>query len=626
MISSFIPENLRNRKVKNIYKGRIALALVDISGFTTLSETLANKGREGSEEVTVIINSIFYIFIDIIKKYGGEIVHFSGDAISIIIYEELHSDYKKRILFITKSIMDYIRDNHTIYTESGNIEISMHAGISSGIITRYIFNPKKGNMSFLYSGKTMNNASKLLDKAQTGQIAIDKNIIKDLKEYAKFSKMNDNYYTVNRINYIIDEYKFPDSQNSNKIKNFICKELIDFIEEESSFHLINTHKRVCIAFINIEKNNINDFAFKKTMESILESISKYGGFLDKCDFNTIGDKLMIAFGAPKSISDIEEKAIRFIFEVKNVLQSSGITYKIGLESGYAFCGIIGNDDRREYTIMGNTVNTAARIMSLAEKNEILISNNIMEYMGKLIDVTDKGIFKLKGKKIKVSVYGLTGNLKSGLLQYWTDNINIFSGRKKEIIQINRIIDRVLKSNKELLVLKGKSGTGKSILISKIISMIQDKFVILILRCREFNKTIPFSIIKIMLLQIAGLSEDAETNKIIEQLTQYCSKEQLKYIRKLFSKGILRINKQNKELLFNALSHILNEYFKGIPLSVIFDDYQWIDAESEFFFKNYLIHLISTLFLLAQNQHPPFFQILLMLLLYFSLFQHQKERL
>ncbi|MCK4524551.1 AAA family ATPase, partial [candidate division WOR-3 bacterium] len=361
-------------------------------------------------------------------------------------------------------------------------------------------------------------------------------------------------------------------QNSSKIKKFVCKELIDFIEEESSFHLINTHKRVCIAFINIIKGNINDLLYKKSIESILESINKYGGFLDKCDFNTIGDKLMIVFGAPKSISDIEEKTIRFIFEAKNIFENNNIIYKMGIESGYAFCGIIGNDDRREYTIMGDTVNTTARIMSIADKNEVLISDNIFKNVGTSIDTTKKGVFKLKGKKNTVLIYKLTGNLKSGLLQYWTDNTNAFSGRKKEITQIDRTINRVLKSNKELLVIKGKSGTGKSILISKIIDMIQDRFVILILRCREFNKTIPFSVIKVMLLQIAGLTEDAGLDKIVEQLIQYCSKEQLKYIKKLFSKSILKINKQDKTLLFNALSHILNEYFKGIPLSIIFDDY------------------------------------------------------
>ena len=53
----------------------------DISGFTALSERLADKGKAGAEEITSLINRCFSALIDAAYEYGGEVLKFGGDAI-----------------------------------------------------------------------------------------------------------------------------------------------------------------------------------------------------------------------------------------------------------------------------------------------------------------------------------------------------------------------------------------------------------------------------------------------------------------------------------------------------------------------------------------------------------------
>ena len=62
----------------------------DISGFTALSEALADKGREGAEELTRLINSCFVALMEAAYGYGGEVLKFGGDAVLIMFRGDDH--------------------------------------------------------------------------------------------------------------------------------------------------------------------------------------------------------------------------------------------------------------------------------------------------------------------------------------------------------------------------------------------------------------------------------------------------------------------------------------------------------------------------------------------------------
>jgi adenylate cyclase len=144
------------------------------------------------------------------------------------------------------------------------------------------------------------------------------------------------------------------------------------------------------------------------------SIFEFGGTLDKF----IGDATMAIFNAPLDLKDHAFKAVQTAWAMKQgsvalrqKLEAQfgrGVQFGIGVNTGDAVVGNIGAKFRMDYTAIGDTVNTAARLESNAKPGQILISRSTYEMVKDRVKVTDLGEIKVKGKEQGVPVYQLDG--------------------------------------------------------------------------------------------------------------------------------------------------------------------------------------------------------------------------
>ena len=85
-----------------------------------------------------------------------------------------------------------------------------------------------------------------------------------------------------------------------------------------------------------------------------------------------------------------------------------VGFGVGVNCGDAVVGNMGCDFRMDYTAMGDTVNTAARLEANAKRGQILISSEVYERLKDRITVEPIGEIPLKGKSVGVFVYSVTG--------------------------------------------------------------------------------------------------------------------------------------------------------------------------------------------------------------------------
>jgi len=143
--------------------------------------------------------------------------------------------------------------------------------------------------------------------------------------------------------------------------------------------------------------------------AMTDVVFNYDGTLDKY----IGDGLMAVFGAPMERDDDAERAILAAKEMREKLAlimmekgspSSKFDIRIGINTGRVVAGNIGSPRRMDYTVIGDPVNIAARLESIAEPNQILIGEETHKTVKGKFEIREIGRKKMKGKSEKIMVY------------------------------------------------------------------------------------------------------------------------------------------------------------------------------------------------------------------------------
>ena len=163
-----------------------------------------------------------------------------------------------------------------------------------------------------------------------------------------------------------------------------------------------------------ETMNPDDMAHHLTeyFTEMVDVVFKYGGTLDKF----IGDAVMAQWGAPIGAADDPDQAMRAAIEMIQALDRLNLQWSavgrptlqigIGLNYGEAFAGNIGSEQRLEFTVIGDTVNTASRLCGAAEAHEILISDEMRRALAEPPALREREPMPLKGKSQPVPVFSV----------------------------------------------------------------------------------------------------------------------------------------------------------------------------------------------------------------------------
>ncbi|MCB1190345.1 MAG: adenylate/guanylate cyclase domain-containing protein [Leptospiraceae bacterium] len=213
-------------------------------------------------------------------------------------------------------------------------------------------------------------------------------------------------------------------EEQNRIKNIfgqhISEAVMDKLIREKKDKISETQK-VCVMFLDIRnftkfsENKENDEIVRYLdilFESMIDSVTYHQGIINKF----LGDGFMAVFGAPFSSDNDTINAIKaskdILKSVKEKVASGKIPptrIGIGLHTGNVLTGHIGSSKRKEYTIIGDTVNTASRIESLNKEynTQILFSESVVNEIGNdYPDISYIGESKVKGKEIPIKIYTL----------------------------------------------------------------------------------------------------------------------------------------------------------------------------------------------------------------------------
>jgi class 3 adenylate cyclase len=203
-------------------------------------------------------------------------------------------------------------------------------------------------------------------------------------------------------------------------------------------------------------------------------IDQYGGHIDKF----IGDEIMALFGAPAAHENDPERALRAALDMMTALAAFNaehaaripkpLALHFGINSGLAIAGGIGTRQRQDYSVMGDTVNLAARLEDLSEAGEILVGEDTYRLTAPLFEFEAIKPVMLKGKEKPVKVYRLLkAKAAPGRLRGIEGLSSPMVGRERELALAMETLGNFEKGQGGVITVIGDAGLGKSRLISEL---------------------------------------------------------------------------------------------------------------------------------------------------------------
>ncbi len=149
-------------------------------------------------------------------------------------------------------------------------------------------------------------------------------------------------------------------------------------------------------------------------EVMVDVLFRCQGTLDKY----VGDEIMALFGAPVDMPDAPLHAVRCALDMQKALREFNrtrlaeslepIKIGIGINTGRVVTGAIGSSRTLQYTAIGDPVNTASRLCSIAKAGEIILSENTMRIVQNAVDAIALPAVRVKGKAEELRIYNVLG--------------------------------------------------------------------------------------------------------------------------------------------------------------------------------------------------------------------------
>ena len=329
-------------------------------------------------------------------------------------------------------------------------------------------------------------------------------------------------------------------------------------------------------------------------------IQEYGGHIDK----HIGDAVMALWGTEIAREDDAERAVHAALQIQETFKDAvgglPIHLKIGIHSGQVLLSSIGTQG--EFTAMGDTVNTASRLVHSANGGEVLISHDTYQLVHGVFDVQKQAPLMLRGKTESLQTY-VVQRVRPRAFRIGRRGIEGVTtrmvGREAEFQTIQSALKQCVDNGHvTVVIVKGEAGLGKSRLIYEFETWLDSypgDFYLFKGRADEETMRIPYSLLRDVFcerFQIRDNDSQAEAReklmKGIAALTKVESEEQASLIGELlgfdfsestFVRGIRKDARQIRDRAFNHIVQFFTELTLNSPVVLLLDDIHWADNGS-----------------------------------------------
>ena len=432
------------------------LMFTDLAGFTALVEANAVAGTAGAQVLLKVLNDYFATMIEIVGKGSGNLLEFTGDAMLIQFPADQRGGDVARAIRAGLRMQRAMARFGTVSQLVGTPALGMRIGIHQGrFLVTDVGTPRR--MEHVLLGNAVQLTKSAESMGLVGRVCVTEAAQRSVQALFRWEAGQPGYALViddldaealGEYDLLIGKRRPPSplllDQSSAGLMETIT-EVVARAEPLASYipppilHLLveNAANRAVppdfpqptVMFVNLiglpesvdqaqpaEENAIVQ-SFSQAFALINAAVEARGGILKKVTYHIRGSDMTIYFGVPNAHTDDNRRAASAALAIRDVVgrlvtpvvagRRVEVSYRIGIACGTAFAAEIGEPrGRREFNVLGDTVNTAARLMNHAEVGQILLAGGAFEAVQSQFHCEPLGRAILKGKSQLVPVYEL----------------------------------------------------------------------------------------------------------------------------------------------------------------------------------------------------------------------------
>lgn len=585
-----------------------AALFADVSGFTPLTERLVQDlgPQRGAEEVTRHLNRVFDGLVDELHRYGGSVISFSGDAVTCW----FDGDNGFRATTCALAMQAVMQQTQTIQTPSGEITLAMKTAVVTGTARRFLVGNPQVQLIDVLAGKLLDRLVEAEHEAEKGEVILDGTTIDNLGGRVSIKAWRQGALTGAQLgvvgsleNMSIPAYWPPiplDALDESITRRWLLPPIYRRLVEGGDEFLAELRPAVALflRFSGIDYDADEDAETKLDtfVQNVQDILSRYESNLLQLTIGDKGSAMYAAFGAPYAHEDDVVRAVSVALELQELANRlSYITaVQIGICQGRARTGAYGGTMRRTYGVLGDAVNTAARLMQTAVPGQILVTEATIKQTGDRFSWEALPPVRVKGKAEPLTVFAVTRRQTQTAVRLQEPQYALpMVGRAAEQEQIREKMTAVKAGKGQIIAISGEAGIGKSRLVANIIGLASDNgFWGFVGECQSYGTSTSYLVWQRIWQDFFELTADMSAEQQIEHVSSQLNAINPALQPRLPLLGAaLRLSIPDNDLtqsfdaqlrkvsLESLLVECLRVRAETTPIFIVLEDCHWLDPLS-----------------------------------------------
>ena len=487
-----------------------SLLLFDITGFTPLTERLARRGREGAEELSNLLDTVFSQLLMDAEAEGGDLLKWGGDAL-LLLFDGI--DHGCRAARAALRMHRALAEIGRAITSIGRVKLRASAGVDSGPVHLVLAGNPLLHRELVLIGPTATGVALLEKSAGMGEVLVGPVTAADLGPELVRPRA-DQVHLLTGVPTPAILRRPPEAEPAPAvIQQLLPPQLWAYLSQPSREP---EHRTIAVAFLRFD--GTDDLLAEEGPESLTTAVDEvlrnvqqaaaaHGVSFFDTDVDVNSGKILLVGGAPRSAGDDTDRLLTAVCEAVN--GAGQLALRAGISHGRVFTGDTGSPTRRTYSVKGDAVNLAARLAARADPGSILMAADVLEHTRRSYAVHEAPMASLKGKSQPVPVVTLSEPLESRRQDSTED---VLVGRDAEMAVLRRATEQLINGSGSVVEVVGEPGIGKTRLVDEAVAEATDVNV-LRCDCERTGAATPYRPVRRLLHQILGTNSGMDPDTI-----------------------------------------------------------------------------------------------------------------